>query len=527
MQVKIQKTCSFKLGLDKEQMKEWDNHFYQFGRAVNGYLKIITEIRNNYKPLNRKEQFSGKCIVCGSETTIEFISRDGMEKFCRKCYNLNFGNRMIRRKVYPSRGRKVEDKRNIKNYASLSKTEYNTAYYDAMAVLKSKTQKDRSTEQLLKRLSARLKKFVEIRDDETKRYTKPREPKQRVDRFCHKIDLERKIIRYYTMSEINKKIEDIEKLLKKIEKREGSFPVFSGKSMTLHNKMLNFKNDVINIKMGDRWCSFEVLGDYQKELFEKAKSQKIIYPHIVKKNDNYYLEYPITETVDLPTPDSTFKAMGIDRGVNKILASSVLDSIAGKPHSVSFISGRDLMHRKKVYELMREAFYHKRHGYRKVRRTSGKIKNYTKYLVHKISRDIVNQAKGMKPIVIVLEDIKNIRDTAGKGKTKRVQKTENKMLSNFIYGIVQKYVIYKAILEGIPVVKVDPYLTSQICNKCGNSNPDNRNGSNFKCLKCGYSANADYNASVNIAKRYYENLKTTTLTFDEKENIYKFVQRNT
>ena len=43
-------------------------------------------------------------------------------------------------------------------------------------------------------------------------------------------------------------------------------------------------------------------------------------------------------------------------------------------------------------------------------------------------------------------------------------------------------------------------MTSQKCSKCGNLEEGQRiNQSHFKCKKCGYEENADFNASRNIA----------------------------
>jgi len=52
--------------------------------------------------------------------------------------------------------------------------------------------------------------------------------------------------------------------------------------------------------------------------------------------------------------------------------------------------------------------------------------------------------------------------------------------------------------KGINVVKVNPYHTSQICSKCGQIG--SRSKGFFVCSHCGYSLNADLNASFNLAK---------------------------
>jgi len=52
------------------------------------------------------------------------------------------------------------------------------------------------------------------------------------------------------------------------------------------------------------------------------------------------------------------------------------------------------------------------------------------------------------------------------------------------------------------VVKVDPKYTSQECSECGHIARENRQSqSKFKCMICGHSENADYQATKNIMKR--------------------------
>ena len=51
---------------------------------------------------------------------------------------------------------------------------------------------------------------------------------------------------------------------------------------------------------------------------------------------------------------------------------------------------------------------------------------------------------------------------------------------------------------------VGPKYTSQTCSQCGNVDKGNRNGIAFECTACGYEANADLNAAVNILNRFHQ-----------------------
>lgn len=50
--------------------------------------------------------------------------------------------------------------------------------------------------------------------------------------------------------------------------------------------------------------------------------------------------------------------------------------------------------------------------------------------------------------------------------------------------------------------QVCPRYTSQTCSSCGHLDRRNRNGELFRCLSCGYEANADVQASRNILARF-------------------------
>jgi transposase len=55
---------------------------------------------------------------------------------------------------------------------------------------------------------------------------------------------------------------------------------------------------------------------------------------------------------------------------------------------------------------------------------------------------------------------------------------------------------------GINIILINPAFTSQLCPKCGHVSKENRKTQEkFCCVKCGYTDNADHNASINIKER--------------------------
>ena len=74
------------------------------------------------------------------------------------------------------------------------------------------------------------------------------------------------------------------------------------------------------------------------------------------------------------------------------------------------------------------------------------------------------------------------------------------------WGHIQNMLDYKAAKAGIRHIRIHPAGTSQTCNRCGIRDPKSRRSqAEFNCTGCGYPANADHNAAINIADRgrYY------------------------
>ena len=80
-------------------------------------------------------------------------------------------------------------------------------------------------------------------------------------------------------------------------------------------------------------------------------------------------------------------------------------------------------------------------------------------------------------------------------------------------------------------VEVDPAYTSQACACCGHISRGNRpTQSQFRCLSCGFTANADYQASLNIARRGLTQLEKDdqSVIFQDlfRQATYQFVPIN-
>lgn len=170
--------------------------------------------------------------------------------------------------------------------------------------------------------------------------------------------------------------------------------------------------------------------------------------------------------------------LGIDLGVNNLAVTS-----EGK-----FFNSGVVKQAKRRFKYLRSKLQAKgtRSAKRLLKKISGRETRFMAWINHNISKNIVSEFTGNK---IIMENLKGIR------KQKR-GKTMNYWISNWSFSQLQSFITYKAEREGIVVEKVKPNYTSQLCSRCGKLGSRSKNS--FVC-HCGFSLNADLNASRNLA----------------------------
>ena len=143
-------------------------------------------------------------------------------------------------------------------------------------------------------------------------------------------------------------------------------------------------------------------------------------------------------------------------------------------------------------------------------------KNRTEAVLHKVSKQIVDEAKSKK-LGIVLEDLKGIRKGVNRkkrgvntynGKEQNISvntKSMKRRLNTWTFRKLQQFIEYKAKWEGVPVSYVDPRYTSRKCPVCGCTVEPN--GHLTECGNCGLKLNRHLLASLNILKRKDDSLR--------------------
>ncbi|RLM83558.1 transposase [Halobellus sp. Atlit-38R] len=187
---------------------------------------------------------------------------------------------------------------------------------------------------------------------------------------------------------------------------------------------------------------------------------------------------------DTGHPDET--VLGIDLGVNSLAVSS----------TGTFWQGDDYDHWCREFEKRRGEMQQRgtQAAHNALLRLGKREEAWRKQYIHTLANELVTEAVEHDCDVIVFEDLTDIRERLPHAKWHHV----------WAFRRLYEYVSYKAPERGVSVEEVEPNHTSQRCSRteCGFTHEDNRHGERFKCQKCGYEVNADYNGAKNIGLRY-------------------------
>lgn len=248
-------------------------------------------------------------------------------------------------------------------------------------------------------------------------------------------------------------------------------------SIAYDSRIMTYKpNNVVSL-----WC----IGGRQKIKFVCHNPDYLPYikgeADLVYKKGKFYL----FQTVDVPEEDidDVESFLGVDFG---------LVSIATLSNGKEFNSKKLQDYREKRQKVRSSVQNKRTRGSKKLlKRLSGRERTTASITNHTIAKQIVQIAKEENR-GIAIEDLKGIRfSSLKKGKKFRTR------VGKWSFNQLRQYISYKAILNGVQVVLVNPRYTSKTCSNCHHIG--NRKGKVFECNNCGNNMDADVNASINIA----------------------------
>lgn len=223
-------------------------------------------------------------------------------------------------------------------------------------------------------------------------------------------------------------------------------------------------------------------GAYQAARLSMQKGQA----DLVLRNGVFYLYI----CIDMPTapPVDTEGFLGVDLGIVEIASDSAGNQYSGE--AVKRVRRNVKEHRRQLQRKQTNS------AKKRLRKTSARQSRFVRDVNHCISKKLVATALYLQK-ALALEDLSGIRERAG-----TVSRQMRWLLGNWSFYQLAQFISYKAEAVGLRVVSVDPRNTSRTCPECGYCDKANRKSQScFRCLECGFEANADFVGSRNIEAR--------------------------
>jgi transposase, IS605 OrfB family, central region len=231
-------------------------------------------------------------------------------------------------------------------------------------------------------------------------------------------------------------------------------------------------------------------GERQRQMIVDALSDdgewSLQQVELVKRDGEWYAHFTLERPFKNHEPKTP---IGIDLGERNF--ATVIALVDDKPTKGTFFKGsriKEVRHRhfnirRKLQERRRLDVF---------KRLRGKERRIVNHELHVISKEIVEYAKQFPSPVLVMEKLTGIRENFRRGKKL------NRRFHSLPFRKLQKMVEYKAKIQGIKVVYIDPKNTSKTCHRCGYVT--HVEGREHRCPKCGLKYNRDLNSSINIAR---------------------------
>ena len=210
---------------------------------------------------------------------------------------------------------------------------------------------------------------------------------------------------------------------------------------------------------------------------------------LTNKHGKYYLHIPVTYDVEESNISDICNVVGIDRGINFVVAT--YDS----HHKSGFVSGKTIKQKRAAYSKLRKELQMRQtpSSRRRIKAIGQRENRWMQDVNHQVSKALVEN--NPKHTLFVLEDLPGVRNA-----TERVRTKDRYVSVSWSFYDLEQKLIYKAKQNQSTVIKVNPRYTSQCCPVCGHIEKANRNKKLhlFTCKNCGYKSNDDRIGAMNL-----------------------------
>ena len=210
---------------------------------------------------------------------------------------------------------------------------------------------------------------------------------------------------------------------------------------------------------------------------------------LIFKHGKYFLHIPVTYDVEESNLSDISNVVGIDRGINFVVAT--YDS----RHKSGFVSGKVIKQKRAHYAKLRKELQmcHTPSSRRRIKAIGQRENRWMQDVNHCVSKALVEG--NPKHTLFVLEDLSGVRSA-----TERVRAKDRYVSVSWAFYDLEQKLTYKAAQNQSTIIKVDPRYTSQCCPVCGHIEKTNRDKKKhlFTCKNCGYKSNDDRIGAMNL-----------------------------
>ena len=224
---------------------------------------------------------------------------------------------------------------------------------------------------------------------------------------------------------------------------------------------------------------------------------------LVFRHKRYFLHIPVTFEVDECCDSDICNVVGIDRGINFVIAT--YDS----RHQSGFVSGKVIKQKRGHYKNLRKQLQQvgTPSSRRRLKAIGQRENRWMQDVYHCVSKALVEN--NPEHTLFVLEDLSGVRSA-----TEKIRVKDRYVSVSWSFYDLEQKLIYKAMQHQDKVIKVNPAYTSQCCPVCGHTEKANRNKKIhlFCCQNCGYKSNDDRIGAMNLYRMGIDYLVPNTVT---------------
>ena len=169
-----------------------------------------------------------------------------------------------------------------------------------------------------------------------------------------------------------------------------------------------------------------------------------------------------------PAIKTSGNEIGVDQGMKDVVTCSN-----------GFVPNKTCIHRHSLESIMRN-MSNKKKGSKAFKRTQDHRTNFINWSINQLNLNNIKEVK--------FEEVVNIGFKQGR----------SRLMSHWTNTIIRDKLKSYCEEEGVRFTLVPSVYRSQRCNSCGIVRKSNRKGKEYKCKHCGYTADADLNASMNL-----------------------------